>query len=139
MAVREVHQERDEFEKWFLIRDRIVRFGLEEFVLVTVLSPNGSTILPKKSSLKFKTFPYVSIKVEQKDVMQRFLECSFEDDVDAVKIGIVYLLRNYLYGYEFGDGRGAILVVKSLYVRRSGGIIEVTVAKEDDQQLSFSP
>ncbi|KAF4401827.1 hypothetical protein G4B88_013114 [Cannabis sativa] len=101
--VREVHQEREDVEKWFLIRDRVVRFGLEEFVLITGLSPEGSFYLndfKQKMSFKKKMFPDLTIKVLQEQVRARFLAGEFDDDVDVVKMAIVYLLSHYLYGYE---------------------------------------
>ncbi|KAF4367751.1 hypothetical protein F8388_011326 [Cannabis sativa] len=63
--VREVHQEREDVDKWFLIRDRVVRFSLEEFVLITGLSPKGSfdlNDLKQKMSFKKKMFPDLTIK-----------------------------------------------------------------------------
>ncbi|KAF4358707.1 hypothetical protein G4B88_020964 [Cannabis sativa] len=101
--VREVHQEREDVEKWFLIRDRVVRFGLEEFVLITGLSPEGSFDLndfKQKMSFKKKMFPELTIKVLQEQVRARFLAGDFDDDVDAMKMAVVYLLSHYLYGYE---------------------------------------
>ncbi|KAF4372040.1 hypothetical protein G4B88_001540 [Cannabis sativa] len=101
--VREVHQEREEVEKWFLIRDRVVRFELEEFVLITRLSPEGSSDLNDfklKISFKKKMFAELTIKVLQEQVRARFLAGDFDDDVDAVKKAVVYLLSHYLYGYE---------------------------------------
>ncbi|KAF4394604.1 hypothetical protein F8388_020429 [Cannabis sativa] len=101
--VREVHQEREDLEKWFLIWDRVVRFGLEEFVLITGLSPEGSFDLndfKQKMSFKKKMFPDSTIKVIPQQVRARFLVGEFDDDVDAVNMAIVYLLSHYLYGYE---------------------------------------
>ncbi|KAF4353005.1 hypothetical protein G4B88_031067 [Cannabis sativa] len=101
--VREVHQGREDLEKWFLIRDRVVRFGLEEFVLITGLSLKGSSDLnefKQKMSFKKKIFPDLTIKVIQEQVRARFLSGEFDDDVDAVKMAIVFLLSHYLYGYE---------------------------------------
>uniref|UniRef100_A0A803PSF9 Ubiquitin-like protease family profile domain-containing protein n=1 Tax=Cannabis sativa TaxID=3483 RepID=A0A803PSF9_CANSA len=66
--VREVHQEREDLEKWFLIRDRVVCFGLEEFVLIKGLSPDGSSDLnefKQNMSFKKKMFPDLTIKVIQ--------------------------------------------------------------------------
>uniref|UniRef100_A0A803QC31 DUF1985 domain-containing protein n=1 Tax=Cannabis sativa TaxID=3483 RepID=A0A803QC31_CANSA len=103
--VREVHQGREDLEKWFLIRDRVVRFGLEEFVLITGLSLKGSSDLnefKQKMSFKKKIFPDLTIKVIQEQVRARFLSGEFDDDVDAVKMAIVFLLSHYLYGYENG-------------------------------------
>ncbi|KAF4369638.1 hypothetical protein F8388_021971 [Cannabis sativa] len=103
--VSEVHQEREDVEKWFLIRDRVVRFSLEEFVLITGLSPEGSFDLndfKQKMSFKKNMFPDLTIKVIQEQVRGRFLAGEFDDDVDAVKMAIVYLLSHYLYGYENG-------------------------------------
>ncbi|KAF4377887.1 hypothetical protein F8388_018488 [Cannabis sativa] len=103
--VREVHQEREDLEKWFLIRDRVVCFGLEEFVLIKGLSPEGSSDLnefKQNMSFKKKMFPDLTIKVIQEQVRARFLSGEFDDDVDAVKMEIVYLLSHYLYGYENG-------------------------------------
>uniref|UniRef100_A0A803NH43 DUF1985 domain-containing protein n=1 Tax=Cannabis sativa TaxID=3483 RepID=A0A803NH43_CANSA len=103
--VREVHQEKEDLEKWFLIRDRVVRFGLEEFVLITGLSPEGSSDLnefKQKMLFKKKMFPDLTIKVIQEQVRARFLSEEFDDDVDTVKMAIVFLLSHYLYGYENG-------------------------------------
>ncbi|KAF4357435.1 hypothetical protein F8388_011173 [Cannabis sativa] len=88
-AMRVVHQEREDIEKWFLIRDRVVRFGLEEFVLITGLSPEGPSDLnefKQKMSFKKNMFHHLTIKVVQEEVRGRFLCGDFDDDVDAESI-----------------------------------------------------
>ncbi|KAF4351022.1 hypothetical protein F8388_001345 [Cannabis sativa] len=104
--VREVHQEKEDLEKWFLIRDRVVRFGLEEFVLITGLSPEGSSDLnefKQKMLFKKKMFPDLTIKVIQEQVRARFLSEEFDDDVDTVKMAIVFLLSHYCMGMRMWD------------------------------------
>ncbi|KAF4395646.1 hypothetical protein F8388_008745 [Cannabis sativa] len=106
--VRKVHQGREDLEKWFLIRDRVVRFGLEEFVLITGLSPEGSSDLnefKQKMSFKKKMFPDLTIKFIQELVRARFLSGEFDDDVDAVKMAIKPVVsKSKLPEYDDDEG-----------------------------------
>uniref|UniRef100_A0A803NL45 Ubiquitin-like protease family profile domain-containing protein n=1 Tax=Cannabis sativa TaxID=3483 RepID=A0A803NL45_CANSA len=87
--VRVVHQEREDIEKWFLIRDRVVRFGLEEFVLITGLSPEGPSDLnefKQKMSFKKKMFHHLTIKVVQE-----------EESINKKKIGGYFELVSEIF------------------------------------------
>ncbi|KAF4402103.1 hypothetical protein G4B88_017615 [Cannabis sativa] len=86
---------------------KAVRFGVEEFSAITGFNCSGQydlKPLSKKKMLKFKArmFPNFAItdKVTRKDVRDVFLDQEFlMDDDDVVKMGVVYLLSCYLFGF----------------------------------------
>ncbi|KAF4396800.1 hypothetical protein F8388_004768 [Cannabis sativa] len=98
---------RDDQECCYKIGSKAVRFGVEEFSAITGFNCGGQydlKPLSKKKMLKFKSrmFPNFGItdKVTRRDVRDVFLDQEFFiDDDDVVKMGVVYLLSCYLFGF----------------------------------------
>ncbi|KAF4348927.1 hypothetical protein F8388_004645 [Cannabis sativa] len=107
MLLRQLNTERDDQECWYKIGSKAVRFGVEEFSAITGFNCGGQydlKPLSKKKMLKFKSrmFPNFGItdKVTRRDVRDVFLDQEFLiDDDDVVKMGVVYLLSCYLFGF----------------------------------------
>ncbi|KAF4388512.1 hypothetical protein F8388_012489 [Cannabis sativa] len=107
MLLRQLNTERDDQECWYKIGSKAVRFGVEEFSAITGFNCSGQydlKPLSKKKMLKFKSrmFPNFGItdKVTRRDVRDVFLDQEFLiDDDDVVKMGVVYLLSCYLFGF----------------------------------------
>ncbi|KAF4394747.1 hypothetical protein F8388_015653 [Cannabis sativa] len=107
MLLRQLNTERDDQECWYKIGSKAVRFGVEEFSAITGFNCGGQydlKPLSKKKMLKFKSrmFPNFGItdKVTRRDVRDVFLDQEFFiDDDDVVKMGVVYLLSCYLFGF----------------------------------------
>ncbi|KAF4357221.1 hypothetical protein F8388_017433 [Cannabis sativa] len=86
---------------------KAVRFRVEEFSAITGFNCGGQYDLKplnKKKMLKFKArmFPNFGIadKVRRRDVRHVFFYQEFLiDDADVVKMGVVYLLSCYLFGF----------------------------------------
>ncbi|KAF4378845.1 hypothetical protein G4B88_008315 [Cannabis sativa] len=103
----QLNTERDDQECWYKIGSKAVRFGVEEFSAITGFNCGGQydlKPLSKKKMLKFKSrmFPNFGItdKVTRRDVRDVFLDQEFLiDDDDVVKMGVVYLLSCYLFGF----------------------------------------
>uniref|UniRef100_A0A803PU04 Ubiquitin-like protease family profile domain-containing protein n=1 Tax=Cannabis sativa TaxID=3483 RepID=A0A803PU04_CANSA len=120
--VREVHQEWEDFEKWFLIREKVVWFGLEEFVLITRVSPEGSSNLnefKQKMSFKKKIFPDLTIKVIQEQVRGRDLPD----------------LRNIAFGKLFWDTTFHFM---NLAFKDGDDIFYKTEKAKDEKDKSYS-
>lgn len=70
--------------------------------MVTDLKCDGdddtSKFLMKKGSLKEVTFPSSSGKVTNKEVREAFIGKKVQGDENMVKLGIVHLLANFLFG-----------------------------------------
>ncbi|KAM6591379.1 hypothetical protein CsatA_013984 [Cannabis sativa] len=107
ILLRQLNTERDDQECWYKIGSKAVRFGVEEFSAITGFNCGGQydlKPLSKKKMLKFKSrmFPNFGItdKVTRRDVRDVFLDQEFLiDDDDVVKMGVVYLLSCYLFGF----------------------------------------
>uniref|UniRef100_A0A803PDN7 DUF1985 domain-containing protein n=1 Tax=Cannabis sativa TaxID=3483 RepID=A0A803PDN7_CANSA len=107
ILLRQLNTKRDDEECWYKIGSKAVRFGVEEFSAITGFNCSGQydlKPLSKKKMLKFKArmFPNFAItdKVTRKDVRDVFLDQEFlMDDDDVVKMGVVYLLSCYLFGF----------------------------------------
>ncbi|KAF4346952.1 hypothetical protein G4B88_009565 [Cannabis sativa] len=107
LEIKQLNMERDDEECWYKIGSKAVRFGVEEFSAITGFNCGGQydlKPLSKKKMLKFKArmFPNFGItdKVTRRDVRDVFLDQEFlMDDDDVVKMGVVYLLSCYLFGF----------------------------------------
>ncbi|XP_062096373.1 uncharacterized protein LOC133802128 [Humulus lupulus] len=88
---------------WFKLGRRVCRFSIEEFALVTGLRCDGdfdlSRFLKKKVLFKKKIFGRFVGKVSKSELRNAFISKDLVDDEDVVKLGIVHILVNYLYGY----------------------------------------
>ena len=102
VLLREVYSDKEDREFWFNIKGSVVRYSVEEFCLITGLKCDGdddtSTFLMKNGGLKDITFPGSSGKVTKKQVRDAFIQKKVDGDENLVKLGIVHLLSNFLFG-----------------------------------------
>ncbi|KAF4363282.1 hypothetical protein F8388_001823 [Cannabis sativa] len=107
MLLRQLNTERDDQECWYKIGSKAIRFGVEEFSAITGFNCGGQydlKPLSKKKMLKFKSRMFPNFGITDKvtrDVRDVFLDQEFliDDDDDVVKMGVVYLLSSYLFGF----------------------------------------
>ena len=102
VMLREVYSDTEDRDFWFNLKGNIVRYSIEEFCLITGLKCDGdedtSSFSIKKGGLKDITFPGSSGKVTKKQVRDAFCDKKVEGDENLVKLGIVHLLSNFLFG-----------------------------------------
>ncbi|KAL6554710.1 hypothetical protein OROHE_007449 [Orobanche hederae] len=95
--VREIYQ-RDSEEMWFEFGELRVRFGLPEFCLITGLRGDGffelSEFKDLNSDLISKFFG--GNRVTRVLIDSTYKDVVFEDDNEAVRLSVIYLLFNYL-------------------------------------------
>ena len=99
---REVYSDHEDTEFWFRIKDIIVRYSIEEFCLITGLKCQGdddtSKFIMKKGGLRDLTFPASGGKVTKRQLRDAFCAKKVKGDMNVVKLGIVHLLANFLFG-----------------------------------------
>ena len=102
VLLREVYSDTEDTDFWFKINGIIVRYSIEEFCMITGLKCEGdadtSSFLIKKGGFKDVTFPASSGKVTKRQVRDAFCGNKVKGDENVVKLGIVYLLANFLFG-----------------------------------------
>lgn len=101
LLLREVHSDNEDTEFWFNIKGVLVRYSIEEFCLITGLKCDGNDNTSgvfKKGGLKDVTFPGFSGKVTKNQVRDAFVGKKVKGDGNIVKLGIVHLLCNFLFG-----------------------------------------
>lgn len=101
LLLREVHSDNEDSEFWFNIKGVLVRYSIEEFCLITGLKCDGNentSSVIKKGGLKDVTFPGITGKVTKNQVRDAFVGKKVKGDVNIVKLGIVHLLCNFLFG-----------------------------------------
>ncbi|KAL6502431.1 hypothetical protein OROHE_024436 [Orobanche hederae] len=95
--VREIYQ-RDSEEMWFEFGELRVRFGLPEFCLITGLCGDGFFELSEfedlNNDLIYKFFG--GNRVTRALIDNTYKDVVFEDDNEAVRLSVIYLLFNYL-------------------------------------------
>ncbi|KAF4354454.1 hypothetical protein F8388_018414 [Cannabis sativa] len=101
-----IHTEREDVELWFKLGDKDVRFGIEEFSLITSLDCTKSydvDLFKSKNLLTYKEGIFcmhgLTEKLTVKEVASVFFSGALKDDEDYVKIALVYFFASYLYGY----------------------------------------
>ncbi|KAF4373429.1 hypothetical protein G4B88_011698 [Cannabis sativa] len=96
VLLRQIHTERDDVELWFKLGNKAIRFGIEEFSLITSLNCKKSydvDLSNRKSYLVSRRRSFLCMEL---------LKSVLEDDEDMVKIALVYFFSSYLYGYRKG-------------------------------------
>ncbi|CAA0841350.1 Domain of unknown function (DUF1985 [Striga hermonthica] len=97
----EVHQSRTD-ELWFNFRGKFLRFGIEEFAVVTGLKCTGQSKklnIPKISDgLHDKYFKGVDLT--RNHIRWQFQKKSWASDEDAVKLAKLHLLANFFMGSQ---------------------------------------
>ncbi|KAL6515136.1 hypothetical protein OROHE_018768 [Orobanche hederae] len=87
VLIREVYQ-RDSEEMWFEFGELRVRFGLPEFCLITGLRGDGFFYLIAKF--------FGGNRVTRALIDYTYKDAAFEDDNEAVRLSVIFLLFNYL-------------------------------------------
>ncbi|KAL6532253.1 hypothetical protein OROGR_014223 [Orobanche gracilis] len=95
--VREIYQ-RDKGEVWFEFGEKRVRFGLPEFCLISGMNGSGNADVSgysgKKSVLVAKYFG--ESRVTRAVIESVYEETSFDNDEEAVRLSVIFLLFNFL-------------------------------------------
>ncbi|XP_055960999.1 uncharacterized protein LOC130015253 [Mercurialis annua] len=121
LLLREVKQPAP-YEMWVRICGKLLKFGLEEFIIVTGLKSTGESDRSKyasfESSLKAKYFTGLN-KISKKSVEECFLLKRWEFDEDAVKLAILYFIELFLY-----NNKSERLVVDSTIYLVDSGLFE---------------
>ncbi|CAA0828670.1 Domain of unknown function (DUF1985 [Striga hermonthica] len=101
ISLREVHQPRLD-EMWFDFGGKIMRFGVEEFTVISGLKCNG---LCKK--LCFPPVPdglfdryFANVGLNRHSIKWLFLNRAWINDHDGVKLAKLHLLANFLMGAQ---------------------------------------
>ncbi|KAF4379870.1 hypothetical protein G4B88_012793 [Cannabis sativa] len=104
-----IHTERDDVELWFKLGDKAVRFGIEEFFIITGLDCTkfyDVDLFKSKKLLAYKEGIFcmhgLTGKLTVKEVASVFFSGTLKDDEYYVKIALVYFFAGYLYGYPQG-------------------------------------
>ncbi|XP_050209875.1 uncharacterized protein LOC126660423 [Mercurialis annua] len=117
LLMREVKQP-SEYELWIKVCGKLLKFGLEEFALVTGLRCYGDSDSGKYSSFqsdwKEKYFSGLK-KVNKKSVEECFLLKRWDCNEDAVKLAILYFIELFLYNNRSKKlvGNGTFYLVDS--------------------------
>ncbi|KAL6578839.1 hypothetical protein OROMI_009055 [Orobanche minor] len=95
--VREIYQ-RDSAEMWFEFGELRVRFGLPEFCLITGLRGDGFFELSEFEDLNSDLISkfFGGNRVTRALIDSTYKDVVFEDDNEAVRLSVIYLLFNYL-------------------------------------------
>ncbi|KAL6515676.1 hypothetical protein OROHE_018710 [Orobanche hederae] len=95
--VREIYQ-RDSAEMWFEFGELRVRFGLSEFCLITGLRGDGFFELSEFEDLNSDLISkfFGGNRVTRALIDSTYKDVVFEDDNEAVRLSVIYLLFNYL-------------------------------------------
>ncbi|KAF4379627.1 hypothetical protein F8388_023644 [Cannabis sativa] len=109
VLLQQIHTERDDVELWFKLGDKAVRFGIEEFSIITGFDCTKSydvDLFKSKKLLAYKEGIFcmhgLTEKLTVKEVASVFFSGALKDDEDYVKIALVYFFAGYLYGYPQG-------------------------------------
>ncbi|CAA0807149.1 Domain of unknown function (DUF1985 [Striga hermonthica] len=101
ITFREVHQNRSD-EVWFDFGGKLVRFGIEEFAVITGLKCIGKTKklnIPKISSGLHDKY-LNGVELRRNHIRWQFLKKAWSSDEDAVKFAKLHLLENFLMGSQ---------------------------------------
>ncbi|OIT08826.1 hypothetical protein A4A49_64726, partial [Nicotiana attenuata] len=81
---------------WFVVNDSRLRFGLDEFALVTSLKCKGDTSIESiaENRLISKYFGTASMTLAQ--LADYFMKQKWETYDDALKIAVLYFVNNFL-------------------------------------------
>ncbi|KAL6505635.1 hypothetical protein OROHE_023014 [Orobanche hederae] len=95
--VREIYQ-RDSAEMWFEFGELRVRFALPEFCLITGLRGDGFFELSEFEDLNSDLISkfFGGNRVTRALIDSTYKDVVFEDDNEAVRLSVIYLLFNYL-------------------------------------------
>ncbi|KAL6572754.1 hypothetical protein OROMI_013712 [Orobanche minor] len=95
--VREIYQ-RDSAEMWFEFGELRVHFGLPEFCLITGLRGDGFFELSEFEDLNSDLISkfFGGNRVTRALIDSTYKDAVFEDDNEAVRLSVIYLLFNYL-------------------------------------------
>ncbi|KAK2664486.1 hypothetical protein Ddye_003060 [Dipteronia dyeriana] len=92
-------------EMWFGVGNRAVRFGKEEFLLVTGLRfgpmPQSVNSLPKAVPGSVYHRYFGGSPTPLKDILGRLSGKEFDESEDVMKLGYVYFLSHILLGREY--------------------------------------
>ncbi|CAA0840687.1 Domain of unknown function (DUF1985 [Striga hermonthica] len=101
ILLREVHQNRSD-EVWFDFGGKLLRFGIEEFAVITGLKCVGKSkklnISKISGGLHDKFFDGVELR--RNHIRWQFLKKAWSNDEDAVKFAKLHLLANFLMGSQ---------------------------------------
>ncbi|CAA0834917.1 Domain of unknown function (DUF1985 [Striga hermonthica] len=101
ILLREVHQSRT-YEIWFDFGGKFLRFGIEEFVVVTGLKCTGLSKklnIPKiANGLHDKYF--AGLELTRSHIMWQFMKKLWASDEDAMKFAKLHFLANFLMGSQ---------------------------------------
>ncbi|CAA0827625.1 Unknown protein [Striga hermonthica] len=101
LLLREVNQRRSD-EVWINFAGKVLRFGIEEFALISGMKCIGST---KKLSVQqvsdglFDTY-FAGFRLSRNYIRSQFLSKVWKNDEDAVKLAKLHLLANFLLGAQ---------------------------------------
>ncbi|CAA0809716.1 Domain of unknown function (DUF1985 [Striga hermonthica] len=101
ILLREVHQNRSD-EVWFDFGGKLLRFGIEEFAVITGLKCIGKTKklnIPKISGGLHDKF-LDGVELSRNHIRWQFLKKAWSCDEDAVKFAKLHLLANFLMGSQ---------------------------------------
>ncbi|KAK0595727.1 hypothetical protein LWI29_009401 [Acer saccharum] len=92
-------------EMWFRIGERAIRFGKEEFLLVTRLRfgpmPVSVHPLPKAAQGNVHHRYFGGSPTPLKDILGRLNRDEFDEVEDVIKLGYVYFLSHVMLGREY--------------------------------------
>ncbi|XP_050233466.1 uncharacterized protein LOC126681955 [Mercurialis annua] len=121
LLLREVKQPCP-YEMWVNVCGKILKFGLEEFVLVTGLNCTGESDKGKysdlHSDLKAKYFTGLN-KISKKSVEECFLLKRWDSDENAVKLAVLYFIELFLY-----NNKSERLVLNATFYLVDSGLFE---------------
>ncbi|CAA0827461.1 Domain of unknown function (DUF1985 [Striga hermonthica] len=101
ILLREVHQNRSD-EVWFDFGGKLLRFGIEEFAVITGLKCIGKTKklnIPKISGGLHDKF-LDGVELSRNHIRWQFLKKAWSCDEDAMKFAKLHLLANFLMGSQ---------------------------------------
>ncbi|XP_075085089.1 uncharacterized protein LOC142168322 [Nicotiana tabacum] len=105
LLLRKVVLHKDD-ELWIKVNSTKLRFGLEEFYIITGLKCNG---YPNKdyesvqSSRLMKLYFSSMLKVSKKLLTNCFLKKMWKTDEDALKIAVLYFINSFLFSITNDD------------------------------------
>ncbi|GER40043.1 hypothetical protein STAS_16689 [Striga asiatica] len=101
ISLREVHQPRLD-EMWFDFGGKIMRFGVEEFAVISGLNCNGlckKLCYPPVPDGLFDRY-FANVGLNRQSIKCLFLNRAWINDHDGVKLAKLHLLANFLMGAQ---------------------------------------
>ena len=128
LLLRELHQP-NQNEFWFEVWGKRVKYGIEEFALVTGLNCMGnvgaSSVFIDENRLMSTYFPGSS-KVNKQSVQECFLSKRWENDEDCIKLAVIFFVEVFL----LSSGLGKTVSKRTFDIVESGTFNEYPWGKD---------